>query len=136
MKMKNGAIIAGKSISNVNLNITKEELIFLIGKEYEESKRNEKDITIAIENAEFWITSDNKLHQITVWGDFEGKYKEIIGIGSTLQDVKKYVGNYNEENFIYGVENDEGICFELGDTEDDDDWDELVAQIAYISVYR
>lgn len=116
MRVEDGEIIAGLSISNFKLDITREELLDIIGEEYEESEINETDTTITIENAEFWITADGKVHQIAVWGDFQGKYRDIIGIGSTLEDVKKYIGNYDEEY--------------------DDYWDELKAPIESICVYR
>lgn len=137
MKIENGAIIAGLSIGNIKLGMTKEELINIIGAEYKETKINETEITIKIENAEFWIASNNKIRQIAVWGDFQGKYRGIIGIGSTLGDVKKYIGNYDEEYDTYGIENEKGICFELGDMEEYSDyWSELEAPIEIICVFR
>ncbi len=72
----------------IKLNITKDQLIVLIGNDYKESLLG-RGTRIEIENAKFWISEDGKIYQIGVEGDFKGKYKGIIGIGSTLSDVKK-----------------------------------------------
>lgn len=46
---------------------------------------------------------------------FKGKYKGIIGLGSTLKDVQQLVGNYVNVYDTYEMINDKGICFELAD---------------------
>ncbi|SFR69503.1 hypothetical protein [Anaeromicropila populeti] len=135
MKLKNGEIIPGIGISNISLGITKEELIHLIGIEYEEEIFEFISIII-VENAKFWFTNDGKLYQIGVSKDFQGKYKNVIGIGSTLKEVKEKFGDYNEEHNTYEIENDKGMCFELEDVDYDEEWDELTAPIEYIYVYR
>lgn len=132
MKIKNDEIKPGIGISNIRLDMTKEELICFIGSEYEERIR-EDDSIIIIENAKFWIDNDGKLDQIGVGKGFKGKYKHVIGIGSTLNDVKEKVGNYIEVNDTYEMENEKGICFELEDVEQ---WNELTAPIEYIYVFR
>lgn len=61
-----------------------------------------------------------------------------IGIGSTLTDVLKYIGNYKEVYDTYELENILGICFELEDVDEwdwDGDWEELAAPIEWIFVY-
>lgn len=73
------------------------------------------------------------MDQIGVERDFKGKYKNIIGLGSTLTDVKNSVGNYVNVYDTYEMKTDKGICFEL---EDIDDWDELKAPIEHIYVFR
>lgn len=104
MKIENGPILPGVRIGNVSLNITKNQLLEIIKNEYKERFR-ENDSVIEIENAKFWIASDGKVDQIGVGGDFKGKYKNIIGIGSTLSDVKKFIGDYinvyDTYNYIY-----------------------------------
>ena len=60
-------------------------------------------------------------------------YDKYIGIGSTLEDVKKYIGNYISVYDTYELENVRGICFEL---EDVDNWNELTAPIEYIYVFQ
>ena len=47
------------------------------------------------------------------------KNKNIIGLGSTLTDVKNSVRNYVNVYDTYEMETDKGICFKL---EDIDDW--------------
>ena len=88
MKIQDGPIIPGVGIGNIKLNITKDQLIVLIGNDYKESLLG-RGTRIEIENAKFWISEDGKIYQIGVEGDFKGKYKGIIGIGSALSDVKK-----------------------------------------------
>ena len=132
MKIKDGDIIPAVGISNIKLNFSREALLQLIGKDYKERIR-EDDSIIEIENAKFWISNDGKVDQIGVKGDFKGKYKNIIGLGSTLEDVKKYIGNYVNVYDTYEIEEDKGICFEL---EDIDDWDELKSPIDHIYVFR
>ena len=88
---------------------------------------------IEVENARFWIAEDNCLDQIGVQKDFTGKFKKYIGIGSTLQDIKNYIGEYIQVYDTYELEHEKGICFEL---EDVDDWNELTAPIEFIYVFR
>ena len=132
MKIQDGPIIPGVGIGNIKLNMTKDQLISILGNDFNERFR-ENDSVIEVENAKFWISEDGKIDQIGVEKDFNGKYKELIGIGSTLSDVKKFIGNYIQVYDTYEVENEKGICFEL---EDIDDWDPLVAPIEYIFVFR
>ena len=132
MKIEDGDIIPAVGISNIKLDITKEELLRLLKKDFMERSR-EDDLIITVENAKFWIASDGKVDQIGVEGDFKGKYKGVIGLGSTLQDVKKFVGDPVNVYDTYEMEEDKGICFEL---EDVDDWDELKAPIDHIYVFR
>ena len=64
---------------------------------------------------------------------FKGKYKGIIGLGSTLKDVQQLVGNYVNVYDTYEMINDKGICFELADI---DNWSELTTPIEFIFVFR
>ncbi len=132
MKIQDGDIIPAVGISNIKLNSTKEELLKVLKRDFKERFR-EEDSIIEIENAKFWIASDGKVDQIGVGGDFKGKYRDVIGLGSTLTDVKALVGNYVNVYDTYEMEMDKGICFEL---EDIDDWDELTAPIEFIYVFR
>ena len=61
------------------------------------------------------------------------KYEEVIGLGSTLQDVRQYIGDYVEVYDTYELKGVKGICFEL---EDIDEWNELKAPIDHIYVFR
>ncbi len=132
MKIQNGSIIPGVGISNIKLGITKEKLLEFIGENYQEQPL-EIGSLIVIENAKFWIADDGKVDQIGVEKDFGGKYEEIIGLGSTLNDLKRYIGDYVQVYDTYELKDIKGICFEL---EDIDDWDELKAPIDHIYVFR
>lgn len=135
MKLEDGDIIAGVGISNINLNITKKELLDIIGKDYSETKLKKNSI-ITIENAVFWIDSDGRVNQIGVCEDFKGKYKKVIGIGSSFADVKRYAGNHLYECDNYSLEDDEGVSFEFEVTENEYEWIKLEAPVEYIFVFR
>lgn len=132
MKIDDGSIVPGVGIGNIKLDITREQLLNIIGSDFKERFR-ENDSVIEVENARFWITEDNCLDQIGVQKDFTGKYKKYIGIGSTLQDIKNYIGEYIQVYDTYELEQEKGICFEL---EDIDEWNELTAPIEFIYVFR
>ncbi|ANU46960.1 hypothetical protein ADH76_29875 [Enterocloster clostridioformis] len=132
MKIDDGPIVPGVGIGNIKLDITREQLLNIIGSDFKERFR-ENDSVIEVENARFWIAEDNCLDQIGVQKDFTGKYKKYIGIGSTLQDIKNYIGEYIQVYDTYELEQEKGICFEL---EDVDDWNELTAPIEFIYVFR
>ena len=131
MRIKDGDIIPAIGISNIYLGMDKETLISIIGDEYECQKITNGEI-IKIENAKFWINNDNAIYQISVFGDFNGKWNGLIGIHSTLKDVSDGVGEYKYNLYCYIIPEYPGICFEL---KDEEDWDELTAPIEYISVY-
>ena len=141
MKIKDGEIIPGVSIGEIRLDMTREELLSVIGSDYMET---EDDVSIIeVENAEFWVSKKyNRLNQIGVMKDFKGRYKNLtIEIGSTLKELTEHLGNYVEDEYgyTYEIENIPGMCFELGDDEESEDWGEteiLSAPIEYIFVYR
>ncbi|MDO5392464.1 MAG: hypothetical protein Q4F24_15420 [Eubacteriales bacterium] len=132
MKIDDGSIVPGVGIGNIKLDITREQLLNIIGSDFKERFR-ENDSVIEVENARFWIAEDNCLDQIGVQKDFTGKFRKYIGIGSTLQDIKNYIGEYIQVYDTYELEQEKGICFEL---EDVDDWNELTAPIEFIYVFR
>ncbi len=136
MKINDGAICPGEGIGEISLNMTKKELRKIIGSDFRERKIASGSL-IEVENAMFWIDKNNRVDQIGVNGDFKGKFKGIIGIGSTMSDVKKYIGNYVPVDVTYELEDFKGICFELGDMDEFEDyWDELAAPIERIYVWR
>lgn len=132
MKIQDGPIILDIGISNIRLGITKQELLWTVGYSYQDQSLEIGSI-IEIENAKFWIASDGKVDQIGVEKDFRGKYKKLLGLGSTLNDLKQYIGDYVQVYDTYELKDIKGICFEL---EDIDDWDELKAPINHIYVFR
>lgn len=130
MKLLNGPIVAGDSISGIRLGMKEAELISIIGTDYSAKKIRGGRI-IQTQNASFWV-QHKKVTQIGVFGDFGGKFMGCIGIGSTLSDVVREIGPYIEDLDVYKIPQHPGICFELADTED---WDELQTPIESIFVY-
>ncbi len=81
----------------------------------------------------FWIDkSQTSVTQIMVFGEYDGKFLEKIGIGSTLSDLNHLGIGWIKEDYIYKLPEYPGICFEL---EDIDEWNELEAPIEFISIY-
>lgn len=133
MKIKEGRVEPGVGIGKFKINMKKEELLKIIGRWY---KTDLEGKLIIIKNAMFWLDDENRIEQILVSKGFKGKFREFIGIGSTLSDVKKHIGNYYDEDGVYLLYDYEGIGFELGEEGDDYSWDELKAPIEHICVYK
>lgn len=81
-------------------------------------------------DVQIWVHKDkNKVTQIMVFGGFERKYADIIGLGCTLADIERLLrtGWYEDLDayFLNGVP---GICFQHVDEDDgysgDDDDDD------------
>ncbi|MCI8806239.1 MAG: hypothetical protein HFE59_10245 [Clostridiales bacterium] len=89
-------------------------------------------------NIKIWINKEeNKVTQILAENKFKAKYKELIGIGSTLKEIHdKLKINWYEELDCYYLEGIDGMCFELGDSGNDEYWDEETVPIVYISVFK
>lgn len=87
-----------------------------------------------------WIDKEqDKVTQILVNNGFKGESAGLIGLGSTLNDIKRLLNrSYYEELYVYYIEGVSGICFDLDDSSDDEDndWDEFNAPIDYIAVFR
>lgn len=137
--MKDGEIIPGKRIGNIELNISKEELLEIIGQQCSERKIGIGSV-IESGNTKYWIGENGRLRQIGVGKGFAGKFQGKIGIGSTLQDIQNSVGEYVDNNddlsCTYGIKGVEGLCFDLKDVDDyEEEWDELTAPIEHIYVY-
>ena len=72
MKIDDGSNDPGVGIGNIKLDITREQLLNIIGSDFKERFR-ENDSVIEVENARFWIAEDNCLDQIGVQKGFTGK---------------------------------------------------------------
>ena len=72
MKIDDGSIVPGVGIGNIKLDITREQLLNIIGSDFKERFR-ENDSVIEVENVRFWIAEDNCLDQIGVQKGFTGK---------------------------------------------------------------
>ena len=149
MKLEDSEIIAGDRIGNIYLGMTYEEFSTLYGDDDKsEEVRYSCSFRILFENFMVLFSNDEKkLDEITVLGDFKGKFRNIIGIGSTLSDVEKYIGDYYEAYEIcptYAIKDCDGICFELLDidalTDDYIEYDydsiEKLLPIEYITIFK
>lgn len=137
MKIENGNIMPQVGIARFLLGKEREEIVEILEDDYKFSV-NEKNgwSFVEIENAKFYFNSDKVLQQIGVTIGFSGKLENCIGIGSTLSDLKKKYGEFYNEYDQYMIKGIEGVCFELGDTDDEEEWDELNAPIEWIFVYN
>ncbi|MBB3907321.1 hypothetical protein [Anoxybacteroides rupiense] len=131
-KKLDNEIIPGKRIGIYELGWDFETLKRYLGNDYQIEERERVTVIIG-DCIMFWIDKEtNTVTQISVYGDFRGTFKNVIGIGSTLADVERYIGRWEEELDVYILPDDPGICFEL---RDEDEWKELKTPIEYISVY-
>ena len=134
MYILEGDIIPGIKIGKFVIGSLKKRIMEYIGSEYEEIEVDGVSI-ITVDNAKMWFDNNNRLQQIGVSSGFENKYN-TIGIGSTMEDVKRKFGSYYNEYDEYMINGVDGICFELGDLDELDYWDEKIAPIEWIFVYK
>ncbi|MFE4569820.1 hypothetical protein [Paenibacillus chitinolyticus] len=93
----------------------------------------DKHYTITTNTLKFWVEKEQgEITQITVFGEYEGKFLGKIGVGNRLSDLNDLDIKWIKEDYVYKLPDYPGICFEL---EDIDDWDELLAPIEFISIY-
>lgn len=135
MKIIEGKIVPGKGIDKYMLGCHEEDIIKYFHNDYFRTERNDGSCTIEVENAKFWFDSSKKLIQIGVTVGFNGVYDNKIGVGDTLRDINKKVGQFYEEDDDYLLKNIGGIAFTLSDIEDGE-WDELSVPIEWIYVYK
>lgn len=89
--------------------------------------------TLSTDSIKFWIDKDqSNVTQISVFGEYTGKFLKKIGIGSTLSDLNDLGIKWVKEDYVYKLPEYPGVCFEL---EDIDDWNEIEAPIQFISIY-
>ncbi len=141
MKILDGIIIPGDSISGIKLGQSIEAILKIINNDYVRLSENGIGGTnIEVENGAFYF-QNNILDQIAVFGDFNGKLYKNIGIGCTPKEFMSYGYRYKEINdydiveMLYELEGISGLAFTLGETEDDYTWDEMSAPIEAIFVY-
>ncbi len=133
--MEYGNIIPGKCIGNIHLRMNMEQVNNLVSIDKVENLQN--CYILQSKNIKIWVNKkEDKVTQILVEGEFKGKYKDAIGIGSTLHNIQKKLNlNWYEDLDCYFLDGVEGICFELGDSGDDQHWYEEIAPIIAISVF-
>ena len=130
-------IIPGESVGEYKLGMTYHKLIKTIQLENIAYKKIVLPtcIKIVTKNMVFLLVN-NVIMQITVYGDFKGTFNDTIGIGSSLADVKEYIGDIKTGEYdivpTYELRDISGICFEL---KDEDNCDEYKEPIDAISIY-
>ena len=136
MTIIKGDIVPGIRIGEFVIGTLKEEIMVKIKGDYKQWERGDGFCTITLENAKMWFDTTQRLQQIAVTKGFQNQYN-TIGIGSTMKDVVEKFGAYENDGVEYLIKGTEGICFELGDMDEwDDYWDELYAPIEWICVYK
>ena len=135
MIIQEGKVIPNVGIGPFLLGMSSNELEKIICDYTIENRTNGISKVYHVENAQFFFDENDALQQVGVSLGFEGKYLDVIGIGDTLEALYQLGYECYEEygdRLIRGVD---GICFELGDTDSDDDWNEKEAPIEWIFVY-
>ncbi|SCX87019.1 hypothetical protein SAMN02910451_00611 [Butyrivibrio hungatei] len=130
-----GEIEPGIRIGNLRIGAMKEELLSQIEDKYTVWERGDGFSIYTFDNYKLWFDVDGSLQQIGVTDGFKGSYKSVH-IGTTMKEIKTDFGDYENENDEYEISGIKGLCFELGDMDDCDDWDELEAPIEWIFVYK
>lgn len=132
MKIINGIIQPGKKIGDLCIGSKKEDVIKKLDSDYKLWQREDGFCIYVFENFKLWFDICGNLVQIGVTKGFLGDY-QTISIGSTMYDVKMKFGKYENDGDVYEIPNVKGLCFEL---EDVDNWDEFRAPIEWIFVYK
>lgn len=87
----------------------------------------------------FWVT-DGRISQITATEGFGGRINGVIGVGSTLRQAEECLGRIREGEYdiviVYELEGVPGVCFELKDDDEFEEFDEMSAPIEAISIYK
>lgn len=136
MTIIKGDIVPGIRIGEFVIGALKKEIMVKIKGDYKQRENGLGFCVITLENAEMWFDTTQRLQQIAVTKGFQDQYN-TIGIGSTMKDVVEKFGAYENDGDEYLIKGIEGICFELGDMDEwDDYWDELYAPIEWICVYK
>lgn len=135
--LKGGDIVPQTRIGSIELGMGYAQLKKIMT-EFELDQRNDAYVMIA-GDVQVWVDKKtNQATQILVENGFKGKYAGSIGLGSTLNEVKKALNkNWYEELDVYFIEGVPGICFSLEDSGDDhEQWDPSSAPFDYIAVFR
>jgi len=133
--MKQNSIVPAQEISGYKLDWTFDELKKHLKSNYTVEKHKYCWV-VYYENFSFWLnTQIGKITQIGVTGNFNGTFNGT-GIGSTLLDVKQKFGNWKEGLDVYQIPQYEGICFELADNDEDEEWIQEIAPIESIYVFN
>lgn len=135
MMIKDGNIVPGKGIYPFFIGMLSEELIKMLNGEHSIENRRDGVFVLSVENAKFFFNKKKRLYQIGVSYGFESKFEGKIGIGNTMTDILKAYEGYFKEYDLYLIKGIDNLSFELGDTDDAEEWNELEAPIEWIWVY-
>ncbi len=135
MIIREGKVIPNVGIGPFRLGMSTKELEKIICDYTIENRTNGILKVYHVENAQFFFDKNDALQQAGVSFGFKSKYLDAIGIGDTVKELTKLGYEYYEEFDDYLIRGVDGICFELGDTNSDDDWNEKEAPIEWIFVY-
>lgn len=132
------SIIPGRSIGNLILHDSEQDIILKIGDKYIKEDRNNSFVYFT-DSIKVWVDkTTRKVCQISAGKGFQAYFKDSITIGLKLNELKRFGALYceNETVPVFMIEGISGICFETeedSNEEDEDDWDE---KIAWISVFE
>lgn len=133
--MERDLIIPGQEISGYKLNWSFNDLKNSIPQKKFKIEKHKYCWIIHYNNFSFWLNKENeKITQIGAYGNYSGKFKGI-GIGSTLEQVKQKIGEWQEDLDVYILPKYKGISFELADNEEPREWIEEKMPIEAIYVY-
>ncbi len=136
MKITEGELMPGVGIGDYRIGMKKRDLLKKLGNDYKERDLGGGESRINLENASIWLDQNDTVSQVGVTKGFEGMYDNTVKIGSTLKEIQEKYGGYREEYADYIINGIEGMCFELEDTGECEEWDELTAPIEWMFIYR
>ncbi|MEE3488754.1 MAG: hypothetical protein VZT48_11700 [Bulleidia sp.] len=127
-------IIPGKSIGNISFAMQKRDVLEHIG-DYTIKREKESLIVVGKEIMVWFSRSNGTIEQILAYNGYQGKFKGVQVIGSTLSELKKVTGCEWYENLdCYYFKGISGIGFELSDTYEGDDYNPELIPIETVFV--
>lgn len=134
--LKEGDIMPGVGIGVIRLGMNLKQLEEIVGGEYNVDDREDYTVLVC-DDVWIWVNKErDAATQILVCDGFAGKYAGCIGIGSTLSDVKRMLNvDWHDELDVFVLNDAPGMCFELDEMDEYEEWDELIAPITMISVF-
>lgn len=142
--LQHGDIIPAKGVGILKLGMSFEQITELM-EDYQVEDLGEAWL-VGGGDVQIWINKKkNAAYQIMVFGGFQGKFADTIGIGSTLGDVKEHLNlEWHDELDATVLDTVPGICFQPDDSGEDSEGAveedyatyELKEPIGYISVFR
>jgi hypothetical protein len=113
----NAPIIPGQEAGGIRLGSNVEETLKGVSGLFEIERHNvpgageSRSLRYSSANIDLWV-KDNIIWQIMLHGDYQGKVLDKVGIGSTLADVRKYLGDIKVDMDNIIVKGLPGVAFE------------------------